>query len=217
MSRKKTRLQSVTEAAQIHRDACGIDISPEVIYVAVGPQQDAPAVRRLECLRQSCTGPRLVESVRGPNAHALAERNRLRSGPTSATNVCTVPTLMLGTAVGDQRGKILSSRTRKMDHRLAAALRMAAESLCRDKSYLGQYYRRMRARLGGPQAITAAAQARADHLPPGHHRRGIQRRTLRAHRSQEWREIPAAVGATGSHKLGFTLVPVTRTVAEGVS
>jgi len=67
MSRKKTRLQSVTEAAQIHRDACGIDISPEVIYVAVGPQQDAPAVRRLECLRQSCTGPRLVESVRGPN------------------------------------------------------------------------------------------------------------------------------------------------------
>ena len=98
----------------------------------------------------------------------------------------------------DQRGKILSSRTRKVDHRLAAALRMAAESLCRDKSYLGQYYRRMRARLGGPQAITAAAQARADHLPPGHHRRGIQRRTLRAHRSQEWREIPAAVGATGS-------------------
>ena len=153
MSRKKTRLQSVTEAPQIRRDACGIDISPEVIYVAVGPQQDAPAVRRLECLRQSCTGPRLVESVRGPNAHALAERNRLRSGPTSATNVCTVPTLMLGTAVGDQRGKILSSRTRKMDHRLAAALRMAAESLCRDKSYLGQYYRRMRARLGGPQAI----------------------------------------------------------------
>ena len=57
----------------------------------------------------------------------------------------------------DQRGKILSSRTRKVDNRLAAALRMAAESLCRDKSYLGQYYRRMRARLGGPQAITAAA------------------------------------------------------------
>lgn len=45
MSRKKTRLQSVTEAPQIRRDACGIDISPEVIYVAVGPQQDAPAVR----------------------------------------------------------------------------------------------------------------------------------------------------------------------------
>lgn len=45
MSRKKTRLQTVSEVPQIRKDACGIDISPEVIYVAVGPQQDAPAVR----------------------------------------------------------------------------------------------------------------------------------------------------------------------------
>lgn len=41
MRRKKTRLQSVTEAPQFRRDACGIDISPEVISVAVGTQQDA--------------------------------------------------------------------------------------------------------------------------------------------------------------------------------
>jgi hypothetical protein len=55
-------------------------------------------------------------------------------------------------------GKVLSSRTRKSTNRLAAALRMAAESLSRDKSYLGQFYRRMRGKLGGgPQAITAAA------------------------------------------------------------
>lgn len=54
-------------------------------------------------------------------------------------------------------GRVLSSQTRKSANRLAAALRMAAESLSRDKSYLGQFYRRMKARLGGPQAITAAA------------------------------------------------------------
>jgi transposase len=55
-------------------------------------------------------------------------------------------------------GKIVSSKTRKADNRLAGALRMAAESLCRDKSYLGQFYRRMKSKLGGgPQAITAAA------------------------------------------------------------
>ena len=55
-------------------------------------------------------------------------------------------------------GKILSSKTRKVNNRLAGALRMAAESLCRDKSYLGQFYWRMKAKLGGgPQAITAAA------------------------------------------------------------
>ena len=54
-------------------------------------------------------------------------------------------------------GKLLRSRTKKSANRVAQALRMAAESLCRDKSYLGIYYRRKRAQLGPPQAITAAA------------------------------------------------------------
>jgi transposase len=54
-------------------------------------------------------------------------------------------------------GKVLSSRTRKVVNPVAAALRMAAESLCRDKSHLGQYYRRLRARIGPAQAVTAAA------------------------------------------------------------
>jgi transposase len=55
-------------------------------------------------------------------------------------------------------GKVKSSKTRKANNRLATALRMAAESLSRDKSYLGEFYRRMKARLGGgPEAITAAA------------------------------------------------------------
>jgi transposase len=54
-------------------------------------------------------------------------------------------------------GKVLSSRTRKSNSRLAAALRLAAQTLHKSHSYLGAYYRRMRARLGAPQAITAAA------------------------------------------------------------
>jgi transposase len=54
-------------------------------------------------------------------------------------------------------GKVLSSRTRKVVNRVAVALRMAAESLCRDKSHLGHYYRRLRARIGPAQAVTAAA------------------------------------------------------------
>ncbi len=33
---------------------------------------------------------------------------------------------------------------------------MAAESLYRDKSHLGKFYRRMKAKLGGESAITAA-------------------------------------------------------------
>jgi transposase len=54
-------------------------------------------------------------------------------------------------------GKVLSARTRKVKSRLAKALRMAAQSLFRSQSLLGQYFRRMRAKLGAPKAITAAA------------------------------------------------------------
>jgi transposase len=54
-------------------------------------------------------------------------------------------------------GKVLSVRTRKVKSRAAGALRMAAYTLSRSHSALGNYYRRMRARLGAPKAITAAA------------------------------------------------------------
>jgi transposase len=42
MSRKKTRLQSVTEPPQVRPDVAGIDISPEVIYVAVDARHHMP-------------------------------------------------------------------------------------------------------------------------------------------------------------------------------
>ena len=41
-------------------------------------------------------------------------------------------------------GKVLSSKTRKSNSRLAAALRLAAQTLHKIHSYLGAYYRRMR-------------------------------------------------------------------------
>ena len=54
-------------------------------------------------------------------------------------------------------GKILSSRTRPGSNRAAQALRISANTLFRSKSYLGDYYRRLRTRLGAPKAITATA------------------------------------------------------------
>ncbi len=54
-------------------------------------------------------------------------------------------------------GRILSVKTCKVVSRLAVALRMAAQSLHRSQSYLGQYFRRLRTRLGTPAAITATA------------------------------------------------------------
>ncbi|SHO53213.1 IS110 family RNA-guided transposase [Desulfopila aestuarii] len=54
-------------------------------------------------------------------------------------------------------GKTLSSRTRPGSNRAAQALRISANTLIRSKSYLGDYYRRMRTRLGAPKVITATA------------------------------------------------------------
>jgi len=54
-------------------------------------------------------------------------------------------------------GKILSSKTKPGSNRVAQVLRMASISLLRSRSYLGEFYRRMRAKSGAPKAITATA------------------------------------------------------------
>jgi transposase len=54
-------------------------------------------------------------------------------------------------------GKVLKSRTNKTKNRANIALRMAAQGLKHSESWLGAYYRRQRARLGAPKAITATA------------------------------------------------------------
>jgi len=54
-------------------------------------------------------------------------------------------------------GKILTSKTKPSANRAAAAFRVAAYGLFNSKSALGAYYRRQRARLGSPKAITATA------------------------------------------------------------
>jgi transposase len=54
-------------------------------------------------------------------------------------------------------GMVLWTGTRKVNCRAATALRMAAQSLHHSHSALGDFYRRMRAKLGAPKAITAAA------------------------------------------------------------
>jgi transposase len=53
--------------------------------------------------------------------------------------------------------KVLRRRTRRSQNRVRQALRMAASTLHHNKSYLGDKYRRLRAKLGAPKAITAMA------------------------------------------------------------
>ena len=52
---------------------------------------------------------------------------------------------------------MLGRGTRRVVSRVATALRMAAITLMRSRTYLGAQYRRLRTRLGAPKAITAMA------------------------------------------------------------
>ena len=54
-------------------------------------------------------------------------------------------------------GKVLKRKSRKVKHRVATALRLAARSLHSSDSALGANFRRLKARLGAPKAITAMA------------------------------------------------------------
>jgi len=54
-------------------------------------------------------------------------------------------------------GRIISVKTRDVKSRAALALRLAAQSLWHSQDYLGDCFRRWKARLGTPKAITAMA------------------------------------------------------------
>jgi transposase len=54
-------------------------------------------------------------------------------------------------------GRVLSRSTRRVVHRAATTLRLAARGVSNTDSWLGHFYRRMKARLGPAGAITATA------------------------------------------------------------
>jgi len=55
-------------------------------------------------------------------------------------------------------GKVLSRRTRRVVNRASVILRVAALAVGRSDSWLGRFYRRKKAHLGAPKAITATAR-----------------------------------------------------------
>lgn len=55
-------------------------------------------------------------------------------------------------------GKTIRKKARKSKNRVANALRMAAECLCRSDSYLGARYRKLRGRMEGQSAVKAMAR-----------------------------------------------------------
>ena len=57
--------------------------------------------------------------------------------------------------------KILSRRSRRVVNRASTILRMAAWVVGRTDTWLGRFYRRKKAHLGAPKAITATARKMA--------------------------------------------------------
>lgn len=122
------------------------------------PQRNEPRFdARAECLRVLGVDLTGVPGIQTPTALVLL----CELGPEFAEKFTTAK--HFGSWLGlcpDNRitgGRILSAKTRDVKSRVATALRMAAQSLSRAENYFGDLYRRWKARLGGPKAVTAMA------------------------------------------------------------
>lgn len=74
----------------------------------------------------------------------------------SARAFCSWLGLCPGTKISG--GKVLSRRTRKVKNRASTNLRMAAWTASKTDTWIGRFYRRIRARRGAPKAVTATAR-----------------------------------------------------------
>lgn len=113
-------------------------------------------------------------------------------------------------------GKVLSCRTRRVVNRLSDVLRLAATTLERSQTALGAYYRRMKAKLGAAEGITAMAHKLARILYRLlQHGEAYVRQGLvdyeKKHQARKLRNLQQA-----AESLGFELIQ-KQTVAEGVS
>lgn len=122
------------------------------------PQKNEPQfITREECFRVVGVDLTGVPGFQTPTVLLLVGE----LGPTFADKFATAK--HFGSWLGlcpDNRitgGKIYSVKTRDVKSRVATALRLAAQSLHRAENYFGDLYRRWRARLGAPKAITAMA------------------------------------------------------------
>ena len=102
--------------------------------------------------------------------------------------------------------KILGSRTGPGANRVAQALRWSTQSLYRSDSYLGQYFRRLRARLGTPKAVTATAHKLARIIYYLITNRVEYDESLFAHHEQQHRRRLERRLRNQARALGFQLV-----------
>jgi len=120
------------------------------------PRRTEPFDLRLELYRAFGVDLTQVPGINALTAQVLLTEvgTTLARFPTSAAfcswlRLCPEPKI--------SGGQVLSSKTRPTKNRAALALRLAAQALHKSQTFLGDYFRRMKARLGPPKAITAVA------------------------------------------------------------
>lgn len=109
-------------------------------------------------------------------------------------------------------GKVLSVKTRRVKNRAALALRMSAQAVQGSRAGIGGYYRRMRAKLGGPKAITATAHKLARvvyHLikTQQSYQESIFLKHEASHRERVHKRLHAQAAALGLRLVPATVVP----------
>ncbi len=106
-------------------------------------------------------------------------------------------------------GRVQRSTTKKIRSRLAHAFRMAANSLFKSTSTLGDAFRRLRAKLGAPKAITAMAHRLlriAYDLVT--HKQKFDARFFEQQQQQQQERKKARLHRK-AHRFGFQLVPIS--------
>jgi hypothetical protein len=104
-------------------------------------------------------------------------------------------------------GKVIRRSTGRNRQRIRVALRLAASSLHRSKTHLGECFRRLRARLGSPKAITAMAHKLARIIWHLISHRVSYDQSIFALREEELLRRKQRQLRNLAHSLGFALVP----------
>jgi transposase len=105
-------------------------------------------------------------------------------------------------------GRVLWRATRKLKNRAGQLFRMAANSLHHSNTYLGNYLRRMKAKLGAPAGITATAHKIAIIFYTLVKRQIEYDETIWAAREAERQTRHEAKLKRQAKKLGYMLVPI---------
>jgi transposase len=139
-----------------------VETKPGKTYVLkskrLGRGKNAPTVDLAGVLQRIC-GVNLM-AVSGLNVLSvlmlLGEIGVDMSRWRSAKAFCSWLGLCPGTKISG--GKVLSRRSRRVVNRAAVLLRVVAVAVGRSDSWLGRFYRRKKAHLGAPKAVTATAR-----------------------------------------------------------